>query len=87
MSNATVHPAFTGILGAMSGDTIREAFLKSFNDDDWYQLDASDHIVRSFSGQRFRRCTVTGQIFPEPELPAGHRLLRGLAAKYEAVQS
>lgn len=82
-----VNPIFSDILAAMNGDTAREAFRRSFNDDDWYQLDADDRIVKRFSGQRFRRCTATGQIFPAPELPAGHRLMRGLSAKYEAVQS
>ena len=86
MSNS-VHPMFAGILSAMSGDAAREAFMRSFNDDDWYQLDAGDRVVRSYGSRRFRRCAVTGQIFPAPELPAGHRLMRGLSAKYEAVQS
>lgn len=79
---SAIHPAFTAALDVISGDAARRAARSRFNDDDWYQLDASDQVVR-VSGHNTYTPAEIATI--NASLPPGHRIVRGMVAKYVAA--
>lgn len=75
-----IHHAFASALHIISGDALRRAAMARFNDDDWYHLDERNRVVRVID-----RSAYSPSEAAQAKLPAGHRMLCGMAAKYVAT--